>query len=232
MKPEISVFFPCYNEADNIRATVAKALGILSGITDTYEVIIVNDGSNDRTGEVAQDIARQDAHVRIVTHEQNKGYGAALRSGFAAARYDIVCFTDADGQFDLSEITQFLPFIDKFDVVLGYRIKRQDKFYRKINTFIYKASINLFFRLGVRDIDCAFKMFRRAVMNSFTINSDGAVASAEMLIKAKRKGYRFVEVGVHHYPRLAGQPTGAKLSVIFKAFTELFKLLRSFSGEK
>ena len=227
MKPEISVFFPCYNEADNIKATVTKALGILSPITDTFEIIIVNDGSIDATGKVIQDIARQDAHVKIVTHERNKGYGAALRSGFAAARYDIVCFTDADGQFDLSEITQFLPLIDKFDVVLGYRIKRQDKLYRKINTFIYKTSINLFFRLGVRDIDCAFKMFRREVMNNITINSDGAVASAEMLVKAKRKGYRFVEVGVHHYPRLAGQPTGARLSVIFKAFAELWKLFKT-----
>lgn len=227
MKPEISVFFPCYNEADNIKATVTKALGVLSPITDTFEVIIVNDGSTDSTSAVAQALAQQDAHVKIVTHEQNKGYGAALRSGFAAARYDLVCFTDADGQFDLSEINQFLPLIEKADAVLGFRIKRQDKFYRKVNTFIYKTAINLFFRLGVRDIDCAFKMFRREVMRNITITSDGAVASAEMLIKAKKKGYRFAEVGVHHYPRLAGQPTGAKLGVIFKAFAELFKLLRT-----
>lgn len=225
--PEISVFFPCYNEADNIKATVTKALGVLSPISDTFEIIIVNDGSTDTTGEVAQVLAQQDKHVKIVTHQQNKGYGAALRSGFAAARYDLVCFTDADGQFDLSEINQFLPMIEKADAVLGFRIKRQDKFYRKVNTFIYKTAINLFFRLGVRDIDCAFKMFRREVVNNITISSDGAVASAEMLIKAKKKGYRFAEVGVHHYPRLAGQPTGAKLGVIFKAFTELFRLLRT-----
>ncbi|MDD5492439.1 MAG: glycosyltransferase family 2 protein [bacterium] len=232
MKPEISIFFPCYNESENIKVTVAKALAVLSPIADTYEVIIVNDGSSDDTGKIAQDLARQDTHVKIVTHEQNKGYGAALRSGFGAARYDIVCFTDADGQFDLSEISQFLPLIVKYDVVLGYRIKRQDKLYRKINTFIYKTAINLFFQLGVRDIDCAFKMFHREVTRNIAIVSNGAVASAEMLIRAKRKGYSFVEVGVHHYPRLAGQPTGAKLGVIFKAFAELFKLLRTLKSEK
>jgi glycosyltransferase involved in cell wall biosynthesis len=227
MKPEISVFFPCYNEADNIQSTVTKALGILSLITDTFEIIIVNDGSSDKTGEIARTMSQQDAHIKVVIHDRNRGYGAALRSGFAAARHEIVCFTDVDGQFDLSEISQFLPLIEKADIVLGYRIKRQDKLYRKINTFIYKTAVNLFFRLGVRDIDCAFKMFRREVVNNITINSDGAVASAEMLIKAKSKGYRFVEIGIHHYPRLAGHPTGAKLSVIFKAFAELFKLLRT-----
>ncbi|MDD5259834.1 MAG: glycosyltransferase family 2 protein [bacterium] len=227
MKPEISVFFPCYNEEANIKTTVTKAIAVLAQFTDIFEVIIVDDGSTDKTGDIAAALAQDDQRVRVWTHESNRGYGAALRSGFTAAKYDIVCFTDADGQFDLSEISQFLPLIAKYDAVLGYRLKRQDKFYRKINTFIYKTAVNLFFRLGVRDIDCAFKMFRREVMNSITIESDGAVASAEMLIKAKRTGCRFVEVGVHHYPRLAGQPTGAKLGVIFKAFAELFKLFQT-----
>ncbi len=227
MKPEISVFFPCYNEEANIKTTVTKAIAVLAQFTDTFEVIVVDDGSTDKTGEIASALAQEDQRVRVWTHESNKGYGAALRSGFAAARYDLVCFTDADGQFDLAEINQFLPLIEKYDVVLGYRIKRQDKFYRKVNTFIYKTAINLFFRLWVKDIDCAFKMFHREVMNSISITSDGAVASAEMLIKAKRQGYRFTEVGVHHYPRLAGQPTGAKLGVIFKAFAELFKLFQT-----
>jgi glycosyltransferase involved in cell wall biosynthesis len=227
MKPEISVFFPCYNEEANIKTTVTKAVKVLAQFTDVFEVIIVDDGSTDKTSEVAAALAREDQRVRVWTHETNRGYGAALRSGFGAARYGVVCFTDADGQFDLTEISQFLPLIEKYDAVLGYRIDRQDKLYRKVNTFIYKSAVNLLFQLGVRDIDCAFKMFRREVMNSITITSDGAVASAEMLIKAKRRGYRFVEVGVHHYPRVAGNPTGAKISVIFKAFIELFKLFKT-----
>ncbi len=224
MKPEISVFFPCYNEEANVKTTVNKALAVLSQFTDIFEVIIVNDGSTDKTSEVVSALVQEDQRVRVVTHESNRGYGAALRSGFAAACYGVVCFTDADGQFDLKEIENFLPLIETYDAVLGYRLKRQDKFYRKINTFIYKNAVNLLFRLGVRDIDCAFKMFRREVMSNITINSAGAVASAEMLIKAKRQGYRFVEVGVHHYARQAGQPTGAKIGVIFKAFIELFEL--------
>lgn len=227
MKPEISVFFPCYNEEANIKTLVSKAIAVLTPLADVFEVIIVDDGSTDKTGEIASALAREDQRVQVWTHESNRGYGAALRSGFAAARYGIVCFTDADGQFDLQEIETFLPLIGTYDVVLGYRIKRQDKFYRKINTFIYKTAVNLLFKLGVRDIDCAFKMFHREVMSNITITSAGAVASAEMLIKAKRQGYRFVEVGVHHYPRQAGQPTGAKLSVIFKAFAELFKLWKA-----
>ncbi|MBI5554766.1 MAG: glycosyltransferase family 2 protein [Elusimicrobia bacterium] len=227
MKPEISVFFPCYNEEANIKTLVSKAIAVLTQLADIFEVIIVNDGSADKTREIVSALARADQRVRVVTHESNRGYGAALRSGFAAARYRVVCFTDADGQFDLQEIENFLPLIETYDAVLGYRLKRQDKFYRKINTFIYKTAVNLLFRLGVRDIDCAFKMFRREVMNSITISSDGAVASAEMLIKAKRQGCRFVEVGVHHYPRQAGQPSGAKFSVIFKAFFELFKLWKA-----
>ncbi len=229
MKPAISVFFPCYNEEANIKTTVNKAIAVLGQLADIFEVIIVDDGSTDKTGEIASALAREDQRVRVWTHDTNRGYGAALRSGFAAAQYGAVCFTDADGQFDLKEIETFLLLIGTYDAVLGYRIKRQDKFYRKINTFIYKTAVNLLFRLGVRDIDCAFKMFRREVMNNITINSAGAVASAEMLIKAKRQGYRFVEVGVHHYARQAGQPTGAKLSVIFKAFIELFKLWKGIN---
>lgn len=224
MKPEISVFFPCYNEEANVRTTVTKAIAVLAKLVDTFEVIIVNDGSTDKTGEVASALAREDQRVRVVTHESNKGYGAALRSGFVAARYGVICFTDADGQFDLKEIERLLPLIGTYDAVLGYRLERQDKFYRKINTFIYKTAVNLLFGLGVRDIDCAFKMFHKEVISNITITSAGAVASAEILIKAKRQGYRFVEVGVHHYPRQLGQPTGARLSVIFKAFIELFKL--------
>lgn len=224
MKRSISVFFPCYNEEDNVETTVTKALGVLKAVAETYEVIVVNDGSADRTLAIAQELAREYQQVKVVSHEKNRGYGVALRTGFKNAQYELVCFTDADGQFDFGEIQRFLPLAEKYDAVLGYRQKRQDKFQRKVNTFFYKMAVDFLFGLGVRDIDCAFKMFKKEIISKIKIEADGAVASAEMLIKFKRIGGTYTEIGVSHYPRLAGNPTGARPGVILKAMRELLNL--------
>lgn len=230
MKKSISVFFPCYNEEDNVERTVVKAIETLSKIADVYEVVVVNDGSADRTLEKAQALAQKYPQVNVVSHEKNKGYGAALRTGFQHAQHDFVCFTDADGQFDFSEVKKFLAVIETRDAVLGYRLKRQDKIHRKINTFIYKMVVDFLFGLRVKDIDCAFKMFRKEVFSKVFIESDGAVASAELLIKLKNAGFSFEEVGVSHYPRAAGNPTGAKIGVIIKAMGELWSLRERLKG--
>lgn len=227
MAKAISVFFPCYNEEENIEKTVTRAISVISRITDTYEIIVIDDGSRDKTATVVKKIAAMYPEVRLISHPQNEGYGAALRTGLFSARYDLVCFTDGDGQFDLDEIKKFLPLSDNYDMVLGYRVERKDPFYRKVNAFIYNSAVNLLFGLGVKDIDCAFKMFHRDIFSRLEITSNGAVASAEILIKAKRMGFTFVQVGVSHYPREAGNPTGASLKVIFKAFSELFRLWRA-----
>ena len=230
-KSNISVFFPAYNEEENIPWLVSNACNFLDTVADKYEVIVVNDGSRDGTGEVAEKMAAENSHVRVIHHPVNRGYGAAVRSGLKGAIYDLIFFTDGDGQFDITELTEFLNLIDKCDVVAGYRIKRKDPFYRLMNAWAYGTMINLMFGLNIRDIDCAFKLFKKSVIDEIDIEATGALASAELLIKIKRKGYKIIQKGVNHYPRKAGVQTGAQLWVIFRMFRELWKLHRKLKNQ-
>jgi len=220
----ISVFFPCYNEQDNVRRVVERAIEVCKGMGADYEVIIVNDGSADGTGRVADELAAENNHVKVVHHAGNKGYGAALQSGIRAARKELVFFTDGDGQFDIGEIALLLPMIEQNDIVCGYRLDRKDPFVRKLNGWLWTTLVNLLFGMHIRDIDCAFKLFRREIFDDMRLSSAGALISAEILARATRRGYRIAQVGVHHYPRTAGSQTGAKLRVILRAFKELFAL--------
>jgi len=228
-KYPITIFFPCYNEEQNVEKVTRNALAVAKSISDDYEIIIVNDGSQDRTGEIADRLARENPAVRAVHHEKNLGYGAALQSGFKNATKELVFYTDGDGQFNIEEIVKLLPLIEKYDIVSGYRKKRMDPFIRKVNAFLWGVLVNTMFKINVRDVDCAFKLYRRKIFDDITLTSQGALIDTEILAKAAAKGYRIAEVGVNHYPRLAGKQTGAKLSVIIKAFVELFKLKNSFS---
>jgi len=220
----ISVFFPCYNEQDNVKRVAAKAVEVLEAMGADFEVIIVNDGSADKTGQVADSVAQADKRVRVVHHPQNRGYGAALQSGIRAAQKNYIFFTDGDGQFDIGEIQLLLPFIEQSDVVCGYRLNRKDPFMRKLNGWLWTKLVCILFGMRIRDIDCAFKMFRREIFDGMKLSSTGALINAEILARATRRGCRIVEVGVHHYPRTAGKQTGANLKVILRAFKELFKL--------
>ena len=220
----ISVFFPCYNEQDNVKRVAAKAVEVLEAMGADFEVIIVNDGSADKTGQVADSVAQADKRVRVVHHPQNRGYGAALQSGIRAAQKNYIFFTDGDGQFDIGEIQLLLPFIEQSDVVCGYRLDRKDPFMRKLNGWLWTKLVCILFGMRIRDIDCAFKMFRREIFDGMKLSSTGALINAEILARATRRGCRIVEVGVHHYPRTAGKQTGANLKVILRAFKELFKL--------
>ncbi|HOV80509.1 MAG TPA: glycosyltransferase family 2 protein [Bacillota bacterium] len=228
-KYPISIFFPCYNEEQNVERVTREALEVAQRISDDYEVIIVNDGSKDRTGEIADRLARENPAVRVVHHETNKGYGAALQTGFKNATKELVFYTDGDGQFKIEEITKLLPLIEKYDIVSGYRIKRRDPFIRKANAFLWGLLVNALFNINVTDVDSAFKLYRKRIFNDIDLTSQGALIDTEVLAKAKAKGYLIAEVGVNHYPRVAGKQTGAKLSVIIKAFVELFRLKSSFS---
>jgi glycosyltransferase involved in cell wall biosynthesis len=222
-KPSISAFFPAYNEEGNIALLARKTAAALKKICSKYEVIAVNDGSRDRTAEVVRSLHRKDPHVRLVNHVVNQGYGAAVKSGFKAARYDWVFFTDGDGQFDVEEISGFLPWMDSCDLIIGYRIKRADPLQRKLNAFAWGTLVRtLFWLRGARDIDCAFKVIRRDIFKKFSLETTGAMISTELLVKAQKNGFRIRELGVHHYPRRAGTQTGAKLRVILRAFKELF----------
>ena len=227
----ISVFLPCYNEQDNVRRTVENAVTVLEKIKADYEIIIVNDGSSDATGSIAEQIAAQNNRVKAVHHPTNRGYGAALQSGFKAATKKFVFFTDGDGQFDISEMPPLMPLMADYDIVTCYRINRQDPVIRKINAWCWTKLVCLLFNMKIRDIDCAFKLFNREIFDTMKLVSTGALIDAEILARAVRKGCRITQTGVHHYPRTAGVQTGAKLSVIFRAFKELFKLYRRIKSE-
>jgi glycosyltransferase involved in cell wall biosynthesis len=220
----ISVFFPCYNEQDNVTTTAEKALSVLEKVVVEFEVIIVNDGSSDSTGQIADEIAGRDSRVKVVHHRTNFGYGAALKSGFKAATKELVFYTDGDGQFDINELPPLLPLMGQYDIVSCYRLNRQDPFIRKINAWCWTKLVCLLFAMKIRDIDCAFKLYKREIFDNIKLSSTGALIDTEILAKAVRRGYTITQKGVHHYPRTAGAQTGANLKVILRAFKELFKL--------
>jgi glycosyltransferase involved in cell wall biosynthesis len=231
----LSYFFPAHNEEANLAGLVEEALATLPGLADTFEIIVVDDGSKDRTPAIADELAA--AHpdvVRAVHHEVNQGYGAALRSGLAAARYELVAFTDGDRQFkvaDLGRLTERLAEPDAPAVVAGYRIKRADPLIRTIYARLYRLANRVFFGLRVTDVDCACKLFRRESLEGLRVESGGAFFSAELLIKLEAAGRSVAEVGVPHYPRTAGSPTGAKPSVVLRAVKDFWLLrLRMWSN--
>ena len=220
----ISVFFPCYNEQANITGVVENALEVLEKLDADYEVIIVDDGSSDSTGKIADEFARKKDRVKAVHHRANLGYGAALQSGFKAATKELVFYTDGDGQFDINEMPPLLGLMEQYDIVSCYRVNRQDSVVRKINGWCWTKLVCLLFGLKISDIDCAFKLYKRVIFDNIKLLSTGALIDAEILARAVRKGYRVVQRGVHHYPRRAGAQTGANLRVILRAFKELFRL--------
>ena len=227
----ITVFFPCYNEQDNVVKVVRQAVEVLEGLHADYEVLIVDDGSADKTGRVADDLAAANVRVRAIHHPRNLGYGAALQSGFRAATRELVFHTDGDGQFDLAELPPWLPLMEQYDIVCGYRMNRQDNLVRRMNGRLWTKLTCLLFSLHLRDIDCAFKLYKRAIFDDLKMESTGALISTEILARAARKGYRITERGVHHYPRTAGKQTGGNLKVIFRAFRELWRLRRRIVSE-
>ena len=220
----ISVFFPCYNEQENVRRTVEKALDVLEKLNADFEVIIVDDGSSDNTGRIADEIAGSNNKVKVVHHGRNLGYGAALQSGFKAATKELVFYTDGDGQFDINEMPPLLDLMEQYDIVSCYRLNRRDPLIRKINAWCWTRLVCFLFGLKVRDIDCAFKLYKREIFDKIEMSSTGALIDAEILARAAHKGYRITQKGVHHYPRTAGAQTGANIRVILRAFKEQHQL--------
>jgi len=220
----ISVFFPCYNEQENVSQTIEKVLEVLEKLNADFEIIIVDDGSADKTGQIADEIAGQDGRVKVVHHKHNLGYGAALQSGFMAAAKKLVFYTDGDGQFDINEMPPLLTLMEQYDIVSCYRLNRQDSIIRKINGWCWTKLVCLMFGLKILDIDCAFKLYKREIFDKIEMSSTGALIDAEILARAARKGYRITQKGVHHYPRTSGRQTGASIRVILRAFKELFRL--------
>ena len=226
----ISVFLPAYNEESNLQKVVSKTKTVLERVADDWELLIINDGSTDSTAEVAEELSNTDKRIRLINHENNKGYGAALASGFYNAKYPWIAFIDSDGQFDFNEITNFIE-VQKntsADIVIGYYKERKVSFSKIITSKLWELLVFIFFGLKVRDIDCGFKMVSRKVIQKISkLESErGAFISSELLIKAKKAGFKIVEVPVTHYPRTKGEGTGRNINVIIKSFTDLFKLWR------
>ncbi|MBI2066227.1 glycosyltransferase family 2 protein [Candidatus Woesebacteria bacterium] len=225
---ELSVFFPTYNEETSIKNTVGAAKKVFLGIADRWEIIVVNDGSNDRTGEIAGKLSEKDKRIRVINHASNRGYGAALKSGFYNSQYSWIAFTDSDGQFDFSEITNF---IEKqrntgADLVIGFYKKRKVSTYKILTSRLWELLVSVLFGLKVKDIDCGFKFISKEVIKTIPrLESErGAFISSELLIKARKSGFKIVEIPVTHYPRTKGAGTGRKLNVIIKSFVDLLKL--------
>jgi glycosyltransferase involved in cell wall biosynthesis len=217
-----------YNEQGNVEHAVSSAIAVLASATDQYEVIVVNDGSRDATGAVADRLAADNPRVRAVHHSANRGYGAALRSGFAAAQYPLVVLADGDNQFDLGELAILLRSLGQHDIVSGYRIARRDPAFRLLYAFMYNQAVRLLFRIPLRDVNCGFKIYRRDLLQRLLpqLRSTGALINVEVLARARKLGATVTEAGVHHFARETGQPTGGNPEVILRAFREMLELWR------
>jgi glycosyltransferase involved in cell wall biosynthesis len=220
----LSISFPAYNEAENVGAAIEAAVRVASQIADDFEVIVVDDGSADGTSDVVREYAERDPRVRLIQHEVNQGYGAAVYDGLVAGSKEWAFFTDSDLQFVMDELERLWAVREEADLIIGYRAPRRDSFVRKFNGFGWTWLTNVLFGYVSRDVDCAFKLMSREVVDKVfpTVESRGATLSAEFLVRAKRMGFTSKEVPVTHLPRVAGSQTGANLSVILRAFREMF----------
>ncbi len=222
----VSIVLPCHDEEANVAAAVRMAVRAGWRCARAYEVIVVDDGSRDATLAVATRLAAEDPTVRVIVHPDNRGYGAALRSGIAAARQPWVLLTDADLQFDLVELMEFVPFTDDHDLLVGYRMERRDPVGRRLAASAWNRLVHAAFRLPVRDVDCAFKLVRRDLLDPLELEASGAMISTELVLRCLSRGARMRELGVHHHPRTAGRQSGTRPRVVARALRELARLRR------
>lgn len=222
---ELSLFLPAYNEEKVITQTIIKADVILKKVADKYEILVVNDGSTDKTEDVVNQVIKINPNVRMITHNPNKGYGGALKTGLYESKYKYISFIDADGQFDFSEIGKFISYINDYDLVIGYRQNRADSSLRIGTAYLLKLWNLIWFGFWVKDADCGFKLIKKEVVDRLPkLKTESAITETEFLIRAKRAGYKFKELPVSHYPRTTGKSTGGDFKVIFRAAKETLQL--------
>jgi glycosyltransferase involved in cell wall biosynthesis len=222
--PGLSVFLPCHNEEQNLVRVVDNFRAQLDRFALAYEIIVVNDGSRDQTGAIADRLAASDSRIKVLHHPVNRGYGGAVISGLAAATMPYVLLCDGDGQFDAAELARLVPMVPDYDVVAGRRIKRADHLLRRLNGQAWTALVRLLFGIRITDVDCGFKLFKREFVQNLDLSARGAMISTELMVKIADRGARIAEVDVGHLPRLAGEQSGANLRVIARAFAELLRL--------
>jgi len=227
----LSIVLPAYNEEANAEAAVNEVSAVAQRMGIEHEIILVNDGSTDRTGEVARELALRIANLRVVEHFPNRGYGGALKAGFAAASKELIAFFPADKQFVFAEVELLLKRINEADIVCGYRANRRDNVIRKLNAFGWKMVVRMLLGNLCRDIDCGFKVFRRRVLAHVNMVSDGAMVDTELLAGARARGFNIVEEPLTHLPRTSGEATGANLRVIVQAFRDLVRFRWRLSNE-
>jgi glycosyltransferase involved in cell wall biosynthesis len=221
----LSLVLPAYNEEPNIEIVVNEALEQVGKVFARFEIIVVDDGSKDKTGEIANRLAMTYPDlVQVLQHNPNRGYGAALTTGFNAAKGDYLMFMDSDRQFKSADLKLLEPYIGKADIVAGYRKKRNDHFYRFLIGYTFNTVVTLLFSIHLRDIDCGFKVFKAEVLKEMQLQSLGALINTEIHAKAQRQGRSIIEVGVNHYPRLVGEQSGASVKVIVRAMRETILL--------
>lgn len=221
---KLSLVLPAHNEQDNIEIVVRDALATLPEYAPDFEILVVNDGSRDDTGKIIDRLHQKHPQVVPIHHPVNRGYGGALISGFSASTGDFVMFMDADRQFDIRDIRLLAPFVDLFDIIAGFRMERSDPIHRRINAEIFNLAVRILFGVHMRDLDCAFKIFRGEQIRSLSLTTSGALINAEIQSKLRRQGATLVQVGVPHHPRIAGQATGGDLKVILRAMRETISL--------
>ena len=226
VRPELSLVFPAFDEARNLDALLDNALAIGASLTRDFEIVVVDDGSRDGSAEIVRRRAHEQPAIRLIRHPENRGYGAALRAGLREARGELVFFSDADLQFDLDELSLLMHHARDFDVVAGYRHPRRDPWARRALALAWGSLVRTLFGLPVRDIDCAFKVFRRHVIEAVPLASLGAFVNTELLVRARSAGFRIHQVPVTHRPRRHGRQSGAHPRVILRALVELATLYR------
>lgn len=220
----LSLILPAYNEEDNIESVIREALRVLPEHTDDFEIIPVDDGSRDRTGQIIEAMSKADPRIRPVHHRANQGYGGAVKSGFTASTKDFVMLMDADRQFDIADLRRLAPFVGESDIVAGFRMERSDPMIRRINAEVFNLAVRILFGVHLRDLDCAFKVFRGDQIRSLDLTTSGALINAETQAKLRRQGATLQQVGVPHYPRVAGTATGGSYKVIARAMLETMLL--------
>ncbi|UGS36122.1 glycosyltransferase family 2 protein [Capillimicrobium parvum] len=230
--PGLSIVLPCLNEQANVADAIRAAARAASHTSLDYEIIVVDDGSTDATAEIAAGFVPRDRRVRLLIHPANRGYGAALRTGITAASMPWILLTDADLQFDLDELDDFLPQTATADLVIGWRILRRDPVGRRMNAAAWNWLVRRVFHLPVRDVDCAFKLLRASALDGITLTANGAMIDTELLVRCLAAGARITELGVHHRPRINGRQSGASPRVVMRAFAELARLRRQLAAER